>query len=53
MTKRDIEALWAKALKGEPPVDESAEITSSMVNRQTAERFRAGNPCGEASDAED
>jgi len=33
------EILWERILDGEAPVDESVPITSSDVNRQTAERI--------------
>lgn len=38
---RDVSELWAKLLDGCEPVDEAAEITSSDINRQTAERWPA------------
>lgn len=37
--RRNVEELWAMLLEGEPEVDESIEITSSMVNQQTMQRI--------------
>lgn len=34
-SKRDVKALWAALMDGEPEVDESVLITSSHVNLQT------------------
>lgn len=36
---RDVSELWAKLLDGCEPIDESADITSSDINRQTAARW--------------
>lgn len=35
----DVKALWDALVEGEPEHDESVEITSADVNRQTADRI--------------
>jgi hypothetical protein len=36
---KDVKALWDALLSGEPEHDESIQITSADVNRQTADRL--------------
>lgn len=39
--RRDVKGLWAALTDGSPEWDESAPITSSEINRQTADRIAA------------